>query len=74
MAFVIRDFKAEDFETLWRMDQDCFPPEIAYSKQELKSYMRPSRIVYAGRGDEEKGEIAGFIVVHEGVNGTRDHH
>jgi len=33
VAFVIRDFKSEDFEALWLMDQECFPPGIAYSKQ-----------------------------------------
>ena len=37
VAFVIRDFEPEDFETLWRMDQECFPPGISYSKQELKA-------------------------------------
>ena len=40
VASVIRDFEPEDFETLWRMDQACFPAGIAYSKQELKAYIR----------------------------------
>jgi [ribosomal protein S18]-alanine N-acetyltransferase len=40
VPFAVRDFKPEDFETLWRIDQDCFPPGISYSRQELKVYMR----------------------------------
>jgi len=38
--FTIRDFQTADFDTLWRIDQDCFPPGISYSRTELKVYMR----------------------------------
>jgi ribosomal-protein-alanine N-acetyltransferase len=40
VPFVIRDFEPADFDTLWRIDQDCFPPGISYSRAELKFYMR----------------------------------
>lgn len=40
MAFALRDFDPADFDTLWRIDQDCFPPGIAYSRDELRFYMR----------------------------------
>jgi ribosomal-protein-alanine N-acetyltransferase len=75
VPFVIRDFKTEDFETLWRMDQECFLPGIAYSKQELKSYVRDRAAftlvaVEAGAGKEkEESWIAGFIVVHSESTG-----
>jgi ribosomal-protein-alanine N-acetyltransferase len=36
----IRDFQPADFETLWRIDQLCFPPGISYSRAELKLYIR----------------------------------
>jgi ribosomal-protein-alanine N-acetyltransferase len=36
----IRDFRAEDFETLWHIDQECFSPGISYSRPELKFYIR----------------------------------
>jgi hypothetical protein len=39
VSFIVRDFWPEDFEMLWRMDQECFPPGIAYSRQELKIYL-----------------------------------
>jgi ribosomal-protein-alanine N-acetyltransferase len=40
VPFVIRDFQPADFDPLWRIDQDCFPPGISYSRAELKVYMR----------------------------------
>ena len=39
MPFIIRDFQPADFDTLWRIDQNCFPPGISYSRAELKAYM-----------------------------------
>jgi [ribosomal protein S18]-alanine N-acetyltransferase len=68
VTFVIREFQPEDFETLWRMDQECFPPGIAYSKPELKAYVRHRGVftlVAAGARDG----IGGFIVVHNGPTG-----
>lgn len=40
MQFSIRDSRREDFDRLWRIDQQCFPPEISYSRLELAVYMR----------------------------------
>jgi ribosomal-protein-alanine N-acetyltransferase len=40
VPFTIRDFQPSDFDTLWRIDQDCFPPGISYSRTELKVYIR----------------------------------
>jgi ribosomal protein S18 acetylase RimI-like enzyme len=40
--FTVRDFDAADFDTLWRIDQKCFAPEISYSRAELRFYMRRS--------------------------------
>jgi ribosomal-protein-alanine N-acetyltransferase len=40
VPFTIRDFQPADFDTLWRIDQDCFPPGVSYSRTELKVYMR----------------------------------
>jgi [ribosomal protein S18]-alanine N-acetyltransferase len=38
--FQIRDFQPPDFDSLWSIDQDCFPPGISYSRTELKTYIR----------------------------------
>jgi [ribosomal protein S18]-alanine N-acetyltransferase len=69
VAFVIRDFKPEDFETLWQMDQDCFPAGISYSKQELTSFIRRRGSFTLVATDGDQGQAAGFIVVHEGSTG-----
>jgi [ribosomal protein S18]-alanine N-acetyltransferase len=37
--FKIRDAEPADFDTLWRIDQHCFPPGISYSRAELRAYM-----------------------------------
>ena len=69
VPFVIRDFKPEDFETLWQVDQQCFPPGISYSRQELKLYMRRKgsfTLVAVGR---DRATIAGFIVAYGGPTG-----
>jgi ribosomal-protein-alanine N-acetyltransferase len=36
----LRDFRREDFETLWQIDQKCFIPGIAYSRFELATFIR----------------------------------
>jgi ribosomal-protein-alanine N-acetyltransferase len=69
VAFVIRDFKPEDFETLWRMDQICFPPGIAYSKPELKAYVGHRQTFTLVAAEPENDKIAGFIVVHKNATG-----
>ncbi|HZQ95710.1 MAG TPA: N-acetyltransferase [Candidatus Sulfotelmatobacter sp.] len=68
---MIREFEPGDFEILWRMDQECFPPGIAYSKQELRAYIRHRgafTLVALGPGQGE-AEAAGFIVAHSGLTG-----
>lgn len=40
MEFRLRDFGQQDFETLWRIDQQCFAPGISYSRVDLAAYLR----------------------------------
>ena len=69
VASVIRDFEPEDFETLWRMDQACFPAGIAYSRQELKAYIRHRGAFTLVAVDGEGGKAQGFIIAHRGPTG-----
>jgi [ribosomal protein S18]-alanine N-acetyltransferase len=69
VASVIRDFQPEDFDTLWRLDQECFPPGIAYSKQELKAYIRHRGAFTLVAVDSEQRKTQGFIVGHAGRTG-----
>jgi ribosomal-protein-alanine N-acetyltransferase len=61
---VIREFKSGDFEKLWRMDQECFAPGIAYSRQELRSFVRHKGVFTLVA--TEADEIRGFIVAQSG--------
>jgi len=68
--FELRQYRKEDFERLWAIDQSCFPPGISYSRFELMAFIRRSRsftLVAEGPGEpDERGlaqpEIVGFIV------------
>ena len=39
VQFTIREYRRDDFETLWTLDQSCFSPGIAYSREELQHYI-----------------------------------
>lgn len=72
--FRLRDFRDQDFDTLWKIDQQCFAPGIAYSRFELKVYLRrrgsfaliaePASPLASGQA------IAGFIVAESGRRKT----
>ncbi len=58
----LRDAGAPDFETLWRIDQDCFEAGIAYSKGELSAYMRHPGAFTLIAESRNSAKILGFIV------------
>jgi [ribosomal protein S18]-alanine N-acetyltransferase len=76
--FSIREYRPTDFETLWELDQLCFPRGIAYSQQELSSFLarrhaislvaEPDGDVDADSTgvpvDSSRLKIAGFVVAH----------
>jgi [ribosomal protein S18]-alanine N-acetyltransferase len=35
----LRSYSPEDFETLYEIDQQCYPPEVAYSRAEMREYL-----------------------------------
>ena len=60
MPIKLREFREGEFESLWRLDQECFPRGIAYSQRELKYYMEaPGTFTVVAESGEE---IAGFLV------------
>jgi [ribosomal protein S18]-alanine N-acetyltransferase len=70
VEFILRPFLPEDFDALWRIDQKCFDPGIAYSRRELSAYIgrRGAFTIVAQAGStsaedpkEFKG-VVGFIV------------
>ncbi len=81
VLFTLRDFRREDFETLWRIDQSCFPLGISYSRLELSAYIRRrgafTLVAESAELEQpERGEIAkpapsilGFIVAEASRRG-----
>ena len=69
VPFVLRDFQPADFETLWLMDQECFPPGISYSKEELGAYLNDQGSFTWVAVDGETGKAQGFIVAFGGPTG-----
>jgi ribosomal-protein-alanine N-acetyltransferase len=84
VAFALRDFRHEEFDTLWRIDQQCFAPGISYSRLELATYLqRPgafalvayeSEVNQTGTRcrplNEGQSSALGFIVAETGSRGT----
>jgi ribosomal-protein-alanine N-acetyltransferase len=72
VTFRVRAYQKADFETLWRIDQTCFEPGLAYSRFELAVYMRRpgafTLVAEAGALQSETGNgrsprpVLGFIV------------
>jgi [ribosomal protein S18]-alanine N-acetyltransferase len=66
VEFVIREYRAADFDRLWRIDQVCFPAGIAYTQMDLTGFiLRRKAITMVAEfppGSEFAGGIAGFAV------------
>ena len=64
--FLIRDYRPADFDRLWRIDQLCFPPGIAYTQMDLTGFVtRRKAITLVAKFPQDSdfaGGIAGFAV------------
>ena len=60
MTTTLRSYKPSDFDTLHDIDQVCYEAEVAYSKRELREYLRlrGAECVVAEVGER----IAGFCI------------
>jgi ribosomal-protein-alanine N-acetyltransferase len=59
----IRQYDVHDFALLWKLDQACFPPGIAYSKTMLRYFLAQPAAACLVAVDGAK--IAGFILTEE---------
>ena len=67
VEITLRPYRPQDFDTLWSIDQTCFPAGIAYSRRELTGFMRLSGTFtlvaeMAASHSAEANQIAGFII------------
>ena len=63
----LRKCTPEDFEQLWELDQRCFAPDIAYSRQELAYYVRHKSAICLTAWEEK--QLKGFILGHPEARG-----
>jgi ribosomal-protein-alanine N-acetyltransferase len=65
---VLRPFQAEDLEALHQIDQHCFPPGIAYSRDELAAFItHPGACTWVAQAG---AEIVGFLVADRSPHRT----
>ncbi len=69
MPATLRPYAPKDFDTLYQIDQACYPPGIAYSKRVLRWFLRLPGTDWVVA--EVNGQIAGFILAEYG--GPRAH-
>jgi [ribosomal protein S18]-alanine N-acetyltransferase len=60
MGLAIRDYEGRDFAALHKLDQNCFPPGISYSKWMLQYYLRLPGVEC--QVAEDKRKIVGFVL------------
>lgn len=56
----LRDFYCSDFESMWALEQDCFPRGISYSRSELRAFLsqKAAETIVAERG----GRLVAFVL------------
>jgi ribosomal-protein-alanine N-acetyltransferase len=59
-GMLFRDYHRRDFESMWALDQECFPPGVAYSKSELRAYL--SRTGAETIVVERGGRVIAFVL------------
>ncbi|HXM97691.1 MAG TPA: N-acetyltransferase [Candidatus Dormibacteraeota bacterium] len=63
MSVTVREYEARDFLTLYRLDQSCFPPGVAYSRTMLRYFLnQPGADCLVA---EDGGHIVGFILAEQ---------
>ena len=64
----LRDFRPEDFETLWQLDQRCFVEGISYSRAELRYYIERKGTFTILAEDQKK--LLGFLIANHERSGV----
>jgi [ribosomal protein S18]-alanine N-acetyltransferase len=66
MAPALREFRPSDLGALYKLDQVCFAPGIAYSRAEIAGFIRrPGTKTWVAENKQApEREIAGFVIAH----------
>jgi [ribosomal protein S18]-alanine N-acetyltransferase len=58
----LREFLPKDFKSICKLDEECFPPEIAYDPEEIAGALaQPHTFCIVAEREEQ---VIGFILVH----------
>jgi ribosomal-protein-alanine N-acetyltransferase len=61
VPFSVRAVRAEDFQSVYALDQTCFAPGISWSKAELQYFLKyPGNVALAV--EDEAGSLAAFAI------------
>lgn len=57
---LLRDYRSSDLESMWGLDQECFPPGISYSRSELRAFLsqKTADTIVA----ESEGRIVALVI------------
>jgi ribosomal-protein-alanine N-acetyltransferase len=69
----IRDYRPDDLEAAYRLDQSCFEEGISYTRGQIRAFLaREGAVAVVVEDPEgEEGELAAFAIGH--VTGRRGH-
>jgi [ribosomal protein S18]-alanine N-acetyltransferase len=60
VIFNLRAYRSSDFEVLYQVDRQCYVPQIAYTRGDLRQYLRhPGAACVVAEAD---GKIVGFCI------------
>jgi ribosomal-protein-alanine N-acetyltransferase len=57
---LLREYRRSDFESMWKLDQECFAPGIAYSRSALRAFL--SRKTAETIVAESQGRLVAFVL------------
>ena len=66
----LRDYRAGDFEAICEIDRQCFPPGIAYSRDDMAVAVEQPELILVVA--EENSKVAGFVMAGP-LGGRRVH-
>ncbi|HEY6903320.1 MAG TPA: N-acetyltransferase [Candidatus Acidoferrales bacterium] len=82
LTFGLREYQPRDFEALYAIDQACYQPGIAYSRRDLRNYLRfpGAHCLVAEAGNQAVGFILtahaghwGYIITIDVLEAHRRH-
>ena len=64
----IRKDRDSDFEMLYRLDQECYQPGVAYSRRTLRAFLHAPGVfcrIAEETGGPQAGIMLGFVIAQQ---------